>query len=64
MAVSKVLPIVLLEPTKQVYTDTDNSMGYNTDNRDMLNFMFENPRYGKHLKQILPWMENRALLEA
>lgn len=58
MVVSKVLPAVILENTKNA-----NLEGYMEDQSKMKMSMFNNPKYVQAMLEILPWLDNRGLLD-
>lgn len=47
-----VLPIVLLDPNEE-----------NFNSRSSKNHLYTNERYKAHIEEILPWLDNRGLLE-
>lgn len=58
MVVSKVLPAVILENTKNA-----NLENYMEDRSQMKMSMFNNPKYVQAMSEILPWLDNRGLLD-
>lgn len=62
MGTYMVLPVVLLDPTESA--TFENFMTNNEAGTEFRNLMYTNPRYKKHIQQILPWLDNRGLLES
>lgn len=58
MVVSKVLPVVILEKTDQA-----NLENYIQDESKMKAAMFSNYKYVQAMSEILPWLDNRGLLD-
>lgn len=58
MVVSKVLPVVILEKTDQA-----NLENYIQDESKMKSAMFSNHKYVQAMSDILPWLDNRGLLD-
>ncbi|XP_037817381.1 uncharacterized protein LOC119607509 [Lucilia sericata] len=58
MVVSKVLPVVILEKTDQA-----NLENYIHDESKMKTAMFSNHKYVQAMSEILPWLDNRGLLD-
>lgn len=58
MVVSKVLPVVILERTDQA-----NLENYIHDESKMKAAMFSNHKYVQIVLEILPWLDNRGLLD-
>ncbi|KAM8703725.1 hypothetical protein ACLKA7_008367 [Drosophila subpalustris] len=57
-----VLPIVLLDPTESA--TFENFMGESKAGNDFKSLMYSGKRYKQYIEQILPWLDNRGLLEA
>jgi len=58
MVVSKVLPVVMLDKTNNA-----NLESYMSDESKMKNAMFTNPKYVQVMTEVLPWLDNRGLLD-
>ncbi|XP_061395523.1 uncharacterized protein LOC133331144 [Musca vetustissima] len=58
MVVSKVLPAVILDKSEE-----SNLENYTNENSKMVQSMFNNPKYVKQMLNILPWLDNRGLLD-
>ncbi|XP_017079868.1 uncharacterized protein LOC108113702 [Drosophila eugracilis] len=58
MVVSKVLPVVMLDKTNNA-----NLESYMSDESKMKNSMFTNPKYVQVMTEVLPWLDNRGLLD-
>ncbi|KAH8247192.1 hypothetical protein KR038_000005 [Drosophila bunnanda] len=58
MVVSKVLPVVMLDKTNNA-----NLENYISDESKMKNAMFTNPKYVQVMTEVLPWLDNRGLLD-
>ncbi|KAH8267184.1 hypothetical protein KR026_002449 [Drosophila bipectinata] len=58
MVVSKVLPVVMLDKTNNA-----NLESYINDESKMKNAMFTNPKYVQVMTEVLPWLDNRGLLD-
>ncbi|XP_073846111.1 uncharacterized protein [Musca autumnalis] len=58
MVVSKVLPAVILDKSEESYLEN-----YINDKSKMVYSMFNNPKYVKQMLNILPWLDNRGLLD-
>ncbi|KAH8232666.1 hypothetical protein KR032_011423 [Drosophila birchii] len=58
MVVSKVLPVVMLDKTNNA-----NLESYISDESKMKNAMFTNPKYVQVMTEVLPWLDNRGLLD-
>ncbi|XP_030374460.1 uncharacterized protein LOC115624024 [Scaptodrosophila lebanonensis] len=58
MVVSKVLPVVMLDKTENA-----NLESYVQDESKMKAAMFNNPKYVQAMADILPWLDNRGLLD-
>ncbi|XP_046809579.1 uncharacterized protein LOC111674599 isoform X1 [Lucilia cuprina] len=58
MVVSKVFPAVILQNT-----DNANLENYIDDQSKMKMSMFSNPKYVEAMMEILPWLDNRGLLD-
>ncbi|KAH8363283.1 hypothetical protein KR084_007764 [Drosophila pseudotakahashii] len=56
-----VLPLVLLDPTESA--TFDNFMGDSEAGVNFKNILYANKRYQRYIERILPWLENRGLLE-
>ncbi|XP_073842682.1 uncharacterized protein [Musca autumnalis] len=53
--------IVLLDPTDNA--KFENFMGEEKESVDFKNAMYNNPRYIKHINEVLPWLYNHGYLE-
>ncbi|XP_062124982.1 uncharacterized protein LOC133838049 [Drosophila sulfurigaster albostrigata] len=60
-AVYMVLPVVLLDPTESA--TFENFFADTESGSDFKNLMYSNKRYQHYIEQILPWLDNRGLLE-
>ncbi|KAH8359448.1 hypothetical protein KR093_006786 [Drosophila rubida] len=60
-AVFMVLPVVLLDPTESA--TFENFFSDSESGSDFKNLMYSNKRYKHYIEQILPWLDNRGLLE-
>ncbi|EDV93526.1 uncharacterized protein LOC6563541 [Drosophila grimshawi] len=58
MVVSKVLPVVMLDKT-----DHNNSESYQNDESKVKVAMYTNQKYVQLMTEILPWLDNRGLLD-
>lgn len=58
MVVSKVLPVVMLEKT-----DNAKLENYMEDESKMKSAMYTNHKYVKAMAEIMPWLDNRGLLD-
>lgn len=58
MTVSKVLPVVMLEKTDQAKLEN-----YIADESKLKADMFGNHKYGQAMMELLPWLDNRGLLD-
>ncbi|XP_017145449.1 uncharacterized protein LOC108157774 [Drosophila miranda] len=58
MVVSKVLPVVMLDKTNNA-----NLESYMNDESKMKVAMFTNPKYVQVMTELLPWLDNRGLLD-
>ncbi|KAH8307630.1 hypothetical protein KR044_006406 [Drosophila immigrans] len=56
-----VLPVVLLDPTESA--TFDNFFADSESGTDFKNLMYSNKRYKNYIEKILPWLDNRGLLE-
>ncbi|XP_033232393.1 uncharacterized protein [Drosophila pseudoobscura] len=56
-----VLPVVLLDPTEGA--TFENFMGGTEAAANFKNLLYSNPRYRSYIEQILPWLDNRGLLD-
>ncbi|XP_016980340.2 uncharacterized protein LOC108045504 [Drosophila rhopaloa] len=57
-----VLPVVLLDPSESA--TFDNFLSDNEDATKFKNLLYANKRYKGYIEKILPWLDNRGLLEA
>ncbi|KAH8307632.1 hypothetical protein KR044_006405 [Drosophila immigrans] len=55
------LPVVLLDPNESA--TVENLLGDSTEGDHLKNIMFANKRYITQIEQILPWLDNRGLLD-
>lgn len=55
------LAIVLLEPTDNA--NMDNFLKTDEEGTGFKNQVYSNPKYIKYLNEILPWLDNRGMLE-
>lgn len=62
MGTYMVLPVVLLDPTATA--TFENFWNADTEGTEFRNLMYTNKRYKKHIEQILPWLDNRGMLDA
>lgn len=58
MVVSKVLPVVLLEKNENGSSDS-----YQADDAKVKTAMYTNPKYVQVMTELLPWLDNRGLLD-
>lgn len=58
MVVSKVLPVVMLEKN-----ENGNSDNYQNDEAKVKAAMYTNPKYVQVMTELLPWLDNRGLLD-
>ncbi|XP_059225109.1 uncharacterized protein LOC106088989 isoform X2 [Stomoxys calcitrans] len=58
MIVSKVLPATILDKSEDA-----NLENYTNDKSKMVSAMYNNPKYVKQMMEILPWLNNRGLLD-
>lgn len=58
MVVSKVLPVVMME-----HHDKPKVENYKQDESKMKEAMFSNFKYQQVMNDILPWLDNRGLLD-
>ncbi|XP_030240310.1 uncharacterized protein LOC108654367 isoform X2 [Drosophila navojoa] len=56
-----VLPVVLLDPTESA--TFENFLGDSETGANFKKLMYTNKRYKRYIEQILPWLDNRGLLE-
>lgn len=61
MASYLVLPVVLLDPTETA--TFENFLGTGESAADFKKQMYTNKRFKHYIEQILPWLDNRGLLE-
>lgn len=53
--------VVLLDPTDEA--KFENFMGEEKEGMDFKNSVYSNPRYLKHINEVLPWLHNRGFME-
>lgn len=58
MIASKVLPAVILDKSEE-----SNLENYTNHKSKMVYSMYSNPKYVKQMLNILPWLDNRGLLD-